>query len=68
MLAVREGIEDELHSHLVVRNRKILYDLLLACSSVLETTRFETDFLHDTFREDIINLIALHIKQLVLDG
>ena len=67
MLAICKCLKDKLHSHLVVRNRNILYDFLLTGSGMLETSHFQADLFYDTFSQDIINLIALHIKKLILD-
>ena len=67
MLAICKCLKDKLHSNLVVRNRNILYDFLFTGSGMLETSHFQADLLYDTFSQDIINLIALHIKKLILD-
>ena len=67
MLAICKCLKDKLHSHLVVRNRNLLYDFLLTGSGMLETSHFQADLFYDTFSQDIINLIALHIKKLILD-
>ena len=67
MLAICKCLKDKLHAHLVVRNRNILYDFLLTGSGMLETSHFQADLFYDTFSQDIINLIALHIKKLILD-
>ena len=67
MVLVDEGIEHYLHSDRVVRNRKILHDLLLAGRSVLESSAFKAYFLYYTLGQKGVNVIVLHVKQLVLD-
>ena len=56
------------HAHFVVGNRNILHDLVPAGRGVLEDARREADLLGDTFRDDVKNIIVLHVEELVLDG
>ena len=67
MVLVDKGVKHNLHSDRVVRDRKILHNLLLTRRSVLEPSAFKADFLNYTFGQKGVNVIVLHVKQLVLD-
>ena len=67
-LRVRQGFQDELHAHFVVRNREVLHDFVLTGRSVLEDAGREADLLGNTLRDDVEHVVALHVQQLVLDG
>ena len=67
-LGIRQRLQDQLHAHPVVRDGKILHDLLASGRSVLEDTGGKADLFRDTFGDDVENVVVLHIQQLVLDG
>ena len=68
MFTISKSLENKLHSDLVVRNRQILYYFILTDNGMLKTPSLQTDFLYNTFGEEIVDFIALHVKQLILDG
>ena len=67
MLRVGEGLEDQLHAHLVVGDGKLADDFFLARGGVLENTFGKADLFGDTLCNDIEDVVVLHVKQLVLD-
>ena len=66
-LLVKESINDSLDSDCVVCYRHLLDELFLACRLMLDAAHFHSDPLDETFGEEIIYLIALHIKKLILE-
>ena len=68
IVLVHESVKDQLHSHGVIRNGKILHDLVLTCRLVLKPAAFEPYLFDYTFGKKVIDVIVPHVKQLVLDG
>ena len=60
-------VQDELHTDFVVRNREFLAHVFLAGRLVGQDTHREADFLDETFREQVIHVVVLHVQQLVFD-
>ena len=56
----------ELHPRLVVGNGQDLFNLVLAGGPVCEASFRQSDFFDYALGNDIINIIALHVKQLIL--
>ena len=67
MLFVGKGFKHELHSELVVRNLELPHNLFALHRAILKHSHREADLFDYTFRDKIINVVALHVKQLVLD-
>ena len=65
-LLIKKRINDSLDTHSVVLDRHFLNNLFLSCRLMLKTADFQTDSLYKTFGEQIINLVALHVKKLIL--
>ena len=65
---IHEKVEDEPHSDLVVRYRKFLGIGFLAGGLMGHLSFGKTDFLDDAFCQKIVDIVAFHIKELVLDG
>ena len=66
MFFVKESFENSLDADCMVLDRHFLLELFLSCSLMLEASHFHSDPLHKTFGEKIVNLIVLHIKELIL--
>ncbi len=62
VLGIHQGIHDELHSELVVRDGKGLFEGLLALGFMGDVTFGESDFLDKTLGLDLIIGGALHVK------
>ena len=67
VIRICKRIQNEFHSHLVVRNRKVNHIFILPGGGMLEASGLKTDLLHEALREDIIHVVILHVKQLILD-
>jgi hypothetical protein len=67
-LLVRKGGKDKLHTYAVVRNGDIRYNFFTASRGILKHTCGKADLFCNTFGDDIEYIVALHIKQLILDG
>ena len=65
---IHEKVEDEPHSDLVVRYRKFLGIGFLAGGLMGHLSFGKTDFLDYAFCQKIVDIVAFHIKELVLDG
>ena len=62
-----KGFEDELHADFVVRDGQVSDDLVPAGGGILENTFGKADLFGDTLCDDIEDVGALHVKQLILD-
>ena len=62
VLGIHQGIHDELHSELVVRDGKGLFEGLLALGFMGDVSFRESDFLDKTLGLDLIIGGALHVK------
>ena len=67
VLFVDQSVKHDLHTDGVIRYRKILDHLLFPDRSVLESAAFQTYLLYNTLSQKFIDIIILHVKQLVLD-
>lgn len=67
VLLVSKGVKDEFHAYLMVRNLKFRDDLVTLRRAILEDSHRKSDFLYYTFGYEVIHVVALHVKQLVLD-
>ena len=65
---VHEGVHDKLHSDLVVRDGDFLHHPVLAGGAVGDASAGKAYLFDDTLGEEIVNVIALHVQKLVLDG
>ncbi len=68
MDGVHEGVKDELHAYLVVFDADFLLHLFLAGRLVGDVSAGKADLLDDALGQEVIYFIALHVKELVLDG
>ena len=64
---IHEKVKHKLHSHLVVRNGAKFSERLLAGGLVGDLALRQAYFLHYTFGQKIIDIVTLHVKELVLD-
>ena len=67
-LLVRERVEHEFHTHLVVRDRQFPDNLVVTRTGILEDAALKSNLFDYTLGYEVIDIIALHIKELVLDG
>ena len=67
-LGICEGGQDELHTHLVVRNGNVRHNFFFTGGSVLQDTGGKADFLCNTLCDDVKHIVALHVQKLVLYG
>ena len=63
---VKESLKHCLDSDGVVCNRHFALNFLLPGSLVLDTADFHSDTFHQAFGKEIIDIVVLHIQQLVL--
>jgi len=68
VLGVDQSVHHELHSHCVVGDGECLGEGLFACGFVGDSTFGKGDFFYKALSQNVIDIIALHIKKLVLDG
>ena len=67
ILFVSQSIEDSLNTDRMILDRHLLLQFLLTRSLMLETSYLHSDPLYQTLGKKIINLLALHIKKLILE-
>ena len=67
-LRIHQGVQDEFHALCVVCYRQFLYNLLAARRCILEDTFRQSDLFYDSFGDEGIGIIALHVQKLVFDG
>ena len=64
---IKKSIHDRSDTYCMVLDRHFLYELLLSGRLMLEAACFHSDPLDKTLGKEIINLIILHIKELILE-
>ena len=62
---IHQCIHDELHANFMIGDRKIAHKTFFVCGLVCYSTFRKTDFLNETFGQDVIDIVALHIQKLV---
>jgi hypothetical protein len=65
---VYEGVHDELHADHVVWDGEVAGEAFLAGGAVLDGALGEADLFYQTFGKKVVHIVALHVKELILDG
>ena len=67
VILVHQGVKHKLHSDCMVRNRQVFDNLVLTDGCVNQPAGLESDLLNYALGHKVIDIIAPHVKQLVLD-
>ena len=68
MDGVHQGVKDELHADLVVRDVDFLVHPGLAGGLMGDISARKADLFDDALGEEVVHVVALHVQKLVLDG
>ena len=63
---VKQRVKHSLNTNGVVLNRHFAHKFLLSGSLMLETSDLKADALDESLREKIIDIVVLHVQQLIL--
>jgi hypothetical protein len=67
-LGVDKGVHDEFHADYVVGDGKVADEAFLAGGAMFYRALGEADLFYETFGKKVVHFVALHIKELILDG
>ena len=68
VLFIHQRTKNYAHSFFMIRDRKILHDFVFTCRSMLDPACRKPYFLNDSLRHKAVDIVALHVQKLILDG